>query len=186
MESDFISCLFTLFQTKVSHKADNGQKSGQTEDHICERTEWFCHGDKEQKYEKSEKFCFHPFEQCGKDSFLFIIFFHFNAPVVNKYKIIIPRYQAIFNHYADFSFDNHKNNGYAKSIKRSVIAMKKQDKSRFPQATDGTKVYKPHDVISAGQEYVVTDNYTASNGRVYNRQEQNAGWARKWVDENEK
>lgn len=48
------------------------------------------------------------------------------------------------------------------------------------------KVYKPHDVISAGQEYVVTDNYTAPNGRVYNRQEQNAGWARKWVDENEK
>lgn len=42
--------------------------------------------------------------------------------------------------------------------------MKKRDKSRFPQATDGTKVYKPHDVISAGQEYVVTDNYTAPNG----------------------
>ena len=38
--------------------------------------------------------------------------------------------------------------------------MKKRDKSRFPQTSDGT--------------------------RVYNRQEQNAGWARKWVDENEK
>ena len=37
--------------------------------------------------------------------------------------------------------------------------MKKRDKSRFPQTSDGTKVYKPHDVISAGQEYVVTDNY---------------------------
>ena len=100
--------------------------------------------------------------------------------------MIIPRYRDIFNHYADFSSDNHKSFGQDNNIKRRVIAMKKRDKSRFPQASDGTKVYKPHDVISAGQEYVVTDNYTAPNGRVYNHQEQNAGWAGKWVDENEK
>ena len=100
--------------------------------------------------------------------------------------MIIPRYRDIFNCYADFSSDNHKSFGQDNNIKRRVIAMKKRDKSRFPQASDGTKVYKPHDVISAGKEYVVTDNYTAPNGRVYNRQEQNAGWARKWVDENEK
>ncbi|WP_295209442.1 hypothetical protein [Ruminococcus sp.] len=62
----------------------------------------------------------------------------------------------------------------------------KKDKSRFPQAADGTKVYEPHDIISAGQEYIITDNYTAENGRVYNRSALNAGFARKWVDENEK
>lgn len=75
--------------------------------------------------------------------------------------MIIPRYRDIFNCYADFSSDNHKSFGQDNNIKRRVIAMKKRDKSRFPQASDGTKVYKPHDVISAGQEYVVTDNYTA-------------------------
>ena len=75
--------------------------------------------------------------------------------------MIIPRYRDIFNCYADISSDNHKSFGQDNNIKRRVIAMKKRDKSRFPQATDGTKVYKPHDVISAGQEYVVTDNYTA-------------------------
>ena len=81
--------------------------------------------------------------------------------------MIIPRYRDIFNCYADFSSDNHKSFGQDNNIKRRVIAMKKRDKSRFPQDSDGTKVYKPHDVISAGQEYVVTDNYTAPNGRVY-------------------
>ena len=82
--------------------------------------------------------------------------------------MIIPRYRDICNCYADFSSDNHNSFGQDNNIKRRVIAMKKRD------------------IISAGQEYVVTDNYTAPNGRVYNRQEQNAGWARKWVDENEK
>ena len=53
--------------------------------------------------------------------------------------MIIPRYRDIFNHYADFSSDNHKSFGQDNNIKRRVIAMKKRDKSRFPQASDGTK-----------------------------------------------
>ncbi len=61
-----------------------------------------------------------------------------------------------------------------------------KDKKRYPQPTDGTKVYKPHDVISMGQTYIITDNYTAENGRVYNRSDENAVMARKWVDANKK
>ena len=61
--------------------------------------------------------------------------------------MIIPRYRDIFNCYADFSSDNHKSFGQDNNIKRRVIAMKKRDKSRFPQDSDGTKVYKPHDVL---------------------------------------
>ncbi|MFA5657857.1 MAG: hypothetical protein WC900_01050 [Oscillospiraceae bacterium] len=46
------------------------------------------------------------------------------------------------------------------------------------------KIYKPKNVIPTGYTNIITDNITTENGCVFNCSEMNAGYARRWVDEN--
>lgn len=60
----------------------------------------------------------------------------------------------------------------------------KHNKHRTP---DEVKIYHPKDdVISAYKTYPVTDNYTTSDGHVFNRSEENIVVSKEWVEENEK
>lgn len=52
-----------------------------------------------------------------------------------------------------------------------------------------SKIYKPHktaDISPVYQTYTITDNYTAQNGRVYNRYDENVVLAKEEVDANKK
>ncbi len=54
-------------------------------------------------------------------------------------------------------------------------------------AFDGTKIYCPRrSVHPEGITNIITDNYTAQNGRVYNVSEENVICAKHRVDENKK
>ncbi len=62
-------------------------------------------------------------------------------------------------------------------------------------SSDGTKIYHPRshtrvrdlsNIIPEGETNIITDNYTASNGRVYNASEENIVLAKREVDDNEK
>lgn len=63
---------------------------------------------------------------------------------------------------------------------------------RFPRHTrevhfdSDVKIYDPDNITPAYQTYVITDNYTAKNGRVYNRDDENIKLSKHWVDENHK
>ncbi len=46
------------------------------------------------------------------------------------------------------------------------------------------KIIKPTNVIPIGAANIITDNMTTETGPVYNVSEMNAGFARRWVDEN--
>ncbi len=55
------------------------------------------------------------------------------------------------------------------------------------QRKDKVKIYKPKgEVIPVFKENTIVDNYTAENGRVYNRSEENILLARDEVDANKK
>ncbi|MBP1572498.1 MAG: hypothetical protein J6A55_01690 [Oscillospiraceae bacterium] len=63
------------------------------------------------------------------------------------------------------------------------------DKQKSPiyDALDGTKIYRPrHIAAPEGETNIITDNYTANNGRVYNVSEENIIDAKVRVDENKK
>jgi len=47
------------------------------------------------------------------------------------------------------------------------------------------KIYRPKNVIPTGATNIITDNITTKNGCVVNSCEENAIYARKWVDENQ-
>lgn len=52
---------------------------------------------------------------------------------------------------------------------------------------DNVKIYRPKNRIeSVYKTNVIVDNYTADNGRVYNRSEENVILSKKEVDENHK
>lgn len=58
---------------------------------------------------------------------------------------------------------------------------------RTQTASDGTKIYRPRrSVYPEGITNIITDNYTAQNGRVYNVSEENIICAKHRVDENKK
>ncbi len=67
-----------------------------------------------------------------------------------------------------------------------------ENKRRFPRHTrevkfDGdVKIYDPKNVIPVFETYVVTDNHTDDNGRVYNNDDENIKLSKHWVDENHK
>ncbi len=64
--------------------------------------------------------------------------------------------------------------------------MKQIDSVNYSKPEE-VKIYKPQPrVISAFKTYPITDNYTASNGRVYNRSEENIILAKEEVDANKK
>ncbi len=46
------------------------------------------------------------------------------------------------------------------------------------------KIYKPKNVIPNGYTNIITDNITTETGNIINYSEMNAGYARRWVDEN--
>ena len=46
------------------------------------------------------------------------------------------------------------------------------------------KVTKPLNVIPIGATNIITDNITSIEGNIQNQSEMNAGYARRWVDEN--
>lgn len=63
----------------------------------------------------------------------------------------------------------------------------KERKSPVYDALDGTKVYRPKRISAPeGITNIITDNYTAENGRVYNVSEENIIDAKVRVDENKK
>ncbi len=63
----------------------------------------------------------------------------------------------------------------------------KQIKPNSNERHEEVKIYKPQpNVISAYKTYTVTDNYTASNGRVYNRSEENVILSKEETDANHK
>ncbi len=47
-----------------------------------------------------------------------------------------------------------------------------------------SKVDKPKNIIPIGTTNIITDNMTTDTGAVMNVSEMNAGYARRWVDEN--
>lgn len=52
-----------------------------------------------------------------------------------------------------------------------------------------SKIYKPHkqgDISPVYQTYTITDNYTAKNGRVYNKYDESIILAKEEVDANKK
>ncbi len=52
---------------------------------------------------------------------------------------------------------------------------------------DSVRIYRPKgEVIPVFKENTIVDNYTAENGRVYNRSEENILLARDEVDANKK
>lgn len=62
-------------------------------------------------------------------------------------------------------------------------------------SSDGTKIYHPRsstrvrdlsEVIPEGETNTITDNYTATNGRIYNVSEENIVLAKHEVDDNKK
>lgn len=63
---------------------------------------------------------------------------------------------------------------------------------RFPRHTrevkfDGdVKIYDPKNITPVFETYVVTDNYTADDGNVYNHDDENIKLSKHWVDENHK
>ena len=46
------------------------------------------------------------------------------------------------------------------------------------------KVYRPTNIIPQGATNIITDNMTTDTGNIVNVSETNAGYARRWVDEN--
>lgn len=46
------------------------------------------------------------------------------------------------------------------------------------------KVQKPTNIIPIGTTNTITDNMTTDTGNVLNVSETNAGYAKRWVDEN--
>ena len=56
--------------------------------------------------------------------------------------------------------------------------MKKHRKS-----ADGTKIYTPGNIVPDDETLIITDNFTDKSGNVMNKSEDNAGFARKWVDD---
>ncbi|MFT3952649.1 MAG: hypothetical protein QM689_12030 [Oscillospiraceae bacterium] len=51
---------------------------------------------------------------------------------------------------------------------------------------DDTRIYQPRCVSPLFATNIITDNVTNSDGNVINRDEVNAYYARKWVDDNKK
>ncbi len=59
--------------------------------------------------------------------------------------------------------------------------------NKQPDKHEEIKIYEPKPgVISAFKGYPMTDNFTAPNGRVYNRSEENVILAKEEVDANHK
>ena len=46
------------------------------------------------------------------------------------------------------------------------------------------KVYRPKNVIPIETTSIITDNITTDTGSIVNVSEMNAGFAKRWVDEN--
>ncbi len=63
----------------------------------------------------------------------------------------------------------------------------KQIKPNSNETHEEVKIYKPQpSIIPVYKTYTVTDNYTASNGRVYNKSEENVILSKEETDANHK
>lgn len=59
----------------------------------------------------------------------------------------------------------------------------KKNKHSKKSAPDNTKIYTPKNIVPANDTLIITDNFTEVDGSVYNKSDENASDARKWVDD---
>ncbi len=65
------------------------------------------------------------------------------------------------------------------TLKRKEAKLMKKHK----KSADGTKIYTPGNIVPDDETLIITDNFTDKSGSVMNKSEDNAEFARKWVDD---